>query len=174
MLDSPPDTLAVSRRFLKIVVGLNQLLGVLILGLLITSFFLADVLFPALGVRLDGDSSGLVLGMRLIMLIGVVSVPLAHRILTQLLAIVETVGAGDPFVAENAMRLQAIAWSLLGLEVLHFAVGAISLAISSDAQPIDLDWSFSLTRWIAVLLLFVLARVFDQGTRMRADLEGTV
>ena len=28
--------------------------------------------------------------------------------------------------------------------------------------------------WLAVLLLFVLARVFDQGARMRADLDGTV
>jgi hypothetical protein len=30
------------------------------------------------------------------------------------------------------------------------------------------------TGWLAVLLLFVLARVFDYGTRMRDDLEGTV
>jgi hypothetical protein len=30
------------------------------------------------------------------------------------------------------------------------------------------------TRWLAVLLLFVLARVFEQGTRMREDLAGTV
>ena len=36
------------------------------------------------------------------------------------------------------------------------------------------DWSFSLTPWLAVVLLFVLARVFDEGTRMRDDLEGTV
>ena len=39
---------------------------------------------------------------------------------------------------------------------------------------LDLDWNFSLTRWLAVLLLFVLSRVFEQGARMRDDLEGTV
>jgi hypothetical protein len=46
--------------------------------------------------------------------------------------------------------------------------------VSSGAAPLDLDWNFSLTPWLAVLLLFVLARVFDHGTRMRAELEGTV
>lgn len=40
--------------------------------------------------------------------------------------------------------------------------------------PIDIDWTFSFTPWIAVLLLFVLARVFAHGARMREDLEGTV
>jgi hypothetical protein len=57
---------------------------------------------------------------------------------------------------------------------LHLAVGAIAAAASSKSQPLDVGWSFSITGWLAVLLLFVLARVFDQGTRMRDDLEGTV
>jgi hypothetical protein len=33
---------------------------------------------------------------------------------------------------------------------------------------------FNFTRWLGVLLLFVLARVFEQGARMRDELEGTV
>ena len=41
-------------------------------------------------------------------------------------------------------------------------------------QQLDINWSFSFTPWLAVLLLFVLAQVFDRGARMRADLEGTV
>lgn len=60
------------------------------------------------------------------------------------------------------------------LELLHLAIGAIAAGASSQSQPLDIGWSFSPTRWIAVLLLFVLARVFDHGARMRADLEGTV
>ena len=112
--------------------------------------------------------------MRLIMVMGIGSAPLAHILLTRLLAIVETVRRGDPFVAGNAARLQTTAWALLGLELLHLAVGAIAAAASSPSQPLDLDWNFSVTGWLAVLLLFVLARVFDHGTRMRDDLEGTV
>jgi hypothetical protein len=112
--------------------------------------------------------------MRLIMVIGIGAVPLTHIVLTRLLAIVETVRLGDPFVAENAGRLQTIAWIVLGLELLHLAVGAIAAGVSTMAHPLDIDWNFSLTRWLAVLLLFVLARVFEHGTRMRDELEGTV
>lgn len=56
----------------------------------------------------------------------------------------------------------------------HLAVGAIVAGVSTTAHPLDIDWNFSLTRWLAVLLLFVLARVFEHGTRMRDELEGTV
>ena len=41
-------------------------------------------------------------------------------------------------------------------------------------HPLDVEWSFSLTRWLTVLLLFVRARVFEHGARMRDDLLGTV
>ena len=47
-------------------------------------------------------------------------------------------------------------------------------ASATAARPFDIDWKFSPTRWVAVLLLFVLARVFEQGARMREELEGTV
>jgi hypothetical protein len=46
--------------------------------------------------------------------------------------------------------------------------------VSTATAPFDIDWSFSPTRWVAVLLLFVLARVFEQGAQMREELEGTV
>jgi hypothetical protein len=39
---------------------------------------------------------------------------------------------------------------------------------------LELDWSFSFAPWLAVLLLFVLARVFEHGAWMRSELEGTV
>jgi hypothetical protein len=84
------------------------------------------------------------------------------------------VRAGDPFVAENAQRLQAIAWALLAVQILSMVVGAIGTAISSPAHPIHLDAGFSINGWLAVLLTFLLARVFAEGTLMRDDLEGTV
>ena len=74
----------------------------------------------------------------------------------------------------NAARLQKIAWAVLALELMHLAVGAIAAGVSTTAAPFDIDWSFSPTRWVAVLLLFVLARVFEQGAQMREELEGTV
>jgi hypothetical protein len=169
-----PRSLIVSHKVLKALIKLNLLMGFLILALLIASLVAEAPVMGALGARPPGDSSTLILGMRVIMVIGVCSVPLAHIVLTRLLAIVDTVSGRDPFVAENAARLQTIAWSVLGLELLHLAVGAVAASASTKAHPLDIDWNFSLTPWLAVLLLFVLARVFEHGARMRADLEGTV
>ena len=87
---------------------------------------------------------------------------------------VDTVRAGDPFVAANAYRLQAIAWSLLALQLLSITIAAIAKAISTPENPVQIEAGFSLNGWIAVLLTFVLARVFAEGTLMREDLEGTV
>jgi hypothetical protein len=39
---------------------------------------------------------------------------------------------------------------------------------------LHLDAGFSPGGWLAVILTFVLARVFAEGTLMREDLEGTV
>ena len=174
MARSYPAALAASRMVLRALIVLNLVLGAFILVLLTGSLVAEAWVMRALGVNPLVDSSALVPGMRLIMVIGILSVPLAWIVLTRLLAIVEAVRAGDPFVAANAVRLQTIAWALLGLELLHLAAGAIAAAVSTEAQPLDIGWGFSVTGWLAVLLLFVLARVFDHGARMREDLEGTV
>ncbi|HKR25670.1 MAG TPA: DUF2975 domain-containing protein, partial [Allosphingosinicella sp.] len=79
-----------------------------------------------------------------------------------------------PFVAANADRLQAIAWTLLALQLISIAIGGTAEAVSTPANPLHLDAGFSVNGWLVVLLTFVLARVFAEGTLMREDLEGTV
>jgi Protein of unknown function (DUF2975) len=172
MTQTYPDTLKLSRTVLRVLTRLNLLMGALILALLIASLIDESWVMRALGAA-HGNSM-LLAGMRLIMLIGLCAVPIVHVVLARLLAIVETVSAGNPFVGENAARLKTIAWSILALELIHFAVGTVAAIVSSAAVPLNISWGFSLTRWLAVLMLFVLARVFEQGARMREDLEGTV
>jgi hypothetical protein len=46
--------------------------------------------------------------------------------------------------------------------------------VTVGAQKVDIGSKFSVTPWLTILLLFVLARVFDQGARMRDELAGTV
>src|ERR1700741_3344798 len=159
-----PDALPVTRRVLKILIRLNQLMGVAILALLVASLAAEGWVMRALGAAPPAGDRRLVVGMPLVMALGIAAVPVAHVVLTRLLAIVGTVADGDPFVSENAARLKAIAWAVLGLELLHLAVGAVAAGASTEQAPFDLDWSFSFTRWLAVLLLFVLARVFEQGS----------
>jgi Protein of unknown function (DUF2975) len=166
--------LPAARRLLTALLYVNVVYGLGILGLLLASIVVPGPLFEALGVQPAAGRDTLERGMRLIMVIGLVSVPVAYVILSRLRAIVDTVRDSDPFVAANADRLQTIAWAYLGLELLHIAVGVVAASSSSSAQPLDVHWHFSVTPWVAVLLLFVLARVFDHGARMRADLEGTV
>jgi hypothetical protein len=168
-----PNALSLSRKVLRALIALNLVMGALIFALLVASLIAKTWVMTGLGVPPTDDGS-LILGMRSVMLLGIASVPLTHVVLSRLLAIVETVRDGDPFVAENAARLQRIAWSVLGLEVVHVAVVLIVASVSTDTTPIDIKWRFNVTRWVTVLLLFVLARVFEHGTRMRDDLEGTV
>ena len=165
--------LALSRTALRGLIKLNFLFGSLILGLLIASVIWGPTVMRALGVRPGADSAALILGMRGIMCIGILSVPLAHIVFTRLLAIVETVNAGDPFIVENAVRLQIIAWTVVALEILHMAVAIIARA-SAGTQKLNIAWDLSVTRLLAILLLFVLARVFAEGARMRDELAATV
>jgi hypothetical protein len=159
---------------LRVLIALNLAAGFLILALLVASLLAESWVMTALGVRPGEGRQALILGMRLVALLGIAAVPLVHVVLTRLAAIVETVRAGDAFAPGNAMRLRTIAWAVLGLEVLHLVVAAVAAAASSRGQALDIGWAPSLTRWLAVLLLFVLARVFEEGARMREELEGTV
>lgn len=168
-----PDTHGLSRRVLSGLRVLNIGYGAGVSLMLIVSLAAPDFLFTAL--RLPTPAWGpAALAMRGIMVVGIAGAFVAHRILTGLLTIVESVRAGDPFVLENATRLNAIAWWLLAAELLHLLVGGLARLASTPTQTVDIDWSFSFTPWIAVLLLFVLARVFAHGARMREDIEGTV
>jgi hypothetical protein len=168
-----PDILSTTRWTLRLLVWLNFLLGIGILTLLVLSLAAPLWLQVALGARAEAPPQ-LMLGLRLIMAIGLAGVPLAHLVLSRLLALVATVRDGDPFIPENARRLRVIAWALLGIELLGLAVGAVGAVVSTPTDPLDIGWSPSVDGWLAVLLLFVLARVFRLGTDMRADLEGTV
>ena len=120
------------------------------------------------------DAERVVMGLRAVAALGLATIPLNYVVLKRLLAIVGTVREGDPFVAANASRLQTIAWSLLALQLFSLVIGAIGKAVSTPAHPVHLDAGFSINGWLAVLLTFLLARVFAEGTLMREDLKGTV
>ena len=165
------DALSVSHRALRLLITLNWLFGAAILALLVWTFVAEAWVARALGA--DGDPRVLI-AMRAIMVIGVAATPVTNVVFSRLLAIVETVRDGDPFVATNAARLQTIAWAVLALEVGRVAVISIAGAVSSPARPIHVGGKLAVTPWLSVLLLFVLARVFEHGAHMREELEGTV
>jgi hypothetical protein len=158
---------------LRIVIILNWLMGAAILALLVVMPN-EQWIMSTFKLSPSPDAERLVMGLRAIAVLGLAVIPLNYLVLKKLLAIVETVRAGDPFVATNAQRLRAIAWALLTLQILSIVIGAIGKSISTPAHPVHLDAGFSINGWLAVLLTFLLARVFAEGTHMREDLEGTV
>ena len=159
---------------LRILIVLNWIGGAGILALLVVVIINEQWMMTAFKISPSPDGERLVRGMRAVAGLGLVAIPLNYVLLKRLLAIVETVRTGDPFVAANAIRLRAIAWTLLALQVLSLVIGAIAKAVSTPAHPLHLDAGFSLSGWLAVLLTFLLARVFAEGALMREDLEGTV
>jgi hypothetical protein len=170
---SSSAALPIAYVVLRTLIVLNWLMGAAILALLVVSPN-EQWIMSAFKLSPSPEAERLVMGLRAVAVLGLAAIPLNYAVLKRLLAIVETVRAGDPFVAANAYRLQAIAWALLALQLLSVVIGAIAKTVSTPAHPVDLDAGFSINGWLAVLLTFLLARVFAEGTLMREDLEGTV
>jgi hypothetical protein len=173
---SKPTTspaLPIAYAALRFLVVLNFVAGAAVLAFLVAMPTTAWMT-RAFHLSPSPDVGRLVAGMRGIAALFLAAIPLHYIVLRRLLAIVETVRAGDPFVRANASRLQDIAWTLLALQLLSLLIGAIARWISTPANPLHLRAGFSISGWLAVLLVFLLARVFAEGAHMREDLEGTV
>jgi hypothetical protein len=165
--------LPIAYILLRILVILNWLLGAAILVLLLVMPH-EQWIMSAFKLTPSPDAQRLIWGLRAVAALGLVTIPINYMILKRLLAMVDSVRMGDPFVATNARRLQRIAWALLVLQLIGLVIAIIGRLISTPAHPVHFDTSFSVNGWLAVLLTFVLARVFAEGAGMREDLEGTV
>ena len=158
---------------LRILRVLNFATGALLICAFVASFLFEPAFrdfFTKQPARID---AGLLLPvLRVWMVIALPVIAAVHVSLSRLLEMVETVRAGDPFVPENAARMKTIAWCTLGLQLFDLACGVMVAAMNAAGSR--MDWSFSATGWLAVVLLFVLARVFEEGARIRADLEAMV
>ena len=162
--------LSVAHPVVRGLTALNLLYALCLLGLLAFSFTIDGWPARPLGFDMTHAHPWLGTGLRAIVVVGIAGAVVMHTILRRLLAIIDTVRIGDPFVEENALRLEQIAWRVLALEGLRMIVAGIA-AVVWESGHIE---AFSFAPWLAVLLLFVLAGVFSQGARMHADLEGTV
>ena len=171
---SKSAALPIAYVFLRILIILNWFFAACVLALLAYTFINEPWTMRALEVTGMPDAQTVMWAMRGIAALGVAAALPNYMILKRLVLMVETVRAGDPFVAANAYRLHAIAWLMIVLQMISIAIAAIGKAISTTEHPFNLDAGFSVNSWLAIILTFVLARVFAEGTLMREDLEGTV
>lgn len=123
----------------------------------------------------------LIFGFGLIMIM----LQLGFRFFKQLRGIIDSVSDGEPFRSENAGRLSRMGW----LAVASHGLGLVLTLLASWFLPYliklegagskahhnyDFGFGIGLGGILLTLILFILARVFSEGARMREELEGTV
>ena len=173
MSRSQSAALPIAYVLLRILIVLNWLFGAAVL-LLLVAFPTERWIMSSLDLTPSAEARRLVIGLQVIAGIGLLSVPLYHIVLTRLIAMIETVRAGTPFILANADRLRTIAWVSVALQLISIVIGLLARTIATAEHKLHLNAGFSLSGWLAILLLFVLARVFAEGARMRDDLDGTI
>jgi hypothetical protein len=173
MSETATTALALSRLVLRGLVVLNLVIAVSFLGLLAWSFVFEGPLARHIAATRPGANMAIVLPtLRVWVLLGVAGLGAVHVILMRTLGVLKAVRLGLPFAPENATRLRTIAWCLLAVQVLDLGHGVMAGIVSAADMP--MDWSFSAAGWLGVLLLFLLAGVFEEGARIRADLEAMI
>ncbi len=140
---SPSPALPLAHFALRVLLVMNWAMVAVILIML---FALPNErwIMSAFDLTPSPEAERLVMGMRFIAALGLVAVPFNYVVLKRLLAIVQTVRDGDPFVAVNATRLQTIAWALLALQLLSMVIGGIARVVEIPGRPLNLDAGFSM------------------------------
>src|SRR5688572_17695653 len=132
---SSSTALPIAFVVLRILIVANWVTGIAILALLGVSPNERWIM-SAFDLTPSPEAARLVMGLRAIAVLGLAAIPLNHAVLKRLLAIVETVRAGDPFVDANASRLQAIAWVLLTLQLIGLVIDAIAKYVAIPGKPL--------------------------------------
>jgi hypothetical protein len=168
--------LVLSRRVLWALLVLNWVFVAAFVAVML--FLLSpgghDMAVAAITQTYTAEQAGALVGGTIwLMVIAIGAGIAAHFLFRRMLAIIDTAIAGDPFTRVNAQRLRVVGWALLAIQLLDLLFATLSIRVHTVTGE-DLGWSPSVGGWIAVLMVFVLARVFEQGSRMRDELAMTV
>ena len=171
--------LRITRILLKIAMGFVIFGGIVLAIMIPVMWFYGDEISAKAIVEGARLTDGLpVLAIGLVMLAGIGLLTLAFQFLRKLVAIIDTVGEGSPFVPENAVRLRTMGWLVVAMQGIVLACVPLAIwlirEIPQARHEISSDFSLDFGSILLALLLFILARVFDQGTRLAEDAEGTV
>lgn len=98
-------------------------------------------------------------------------VVLAFLLLLRLRKVVVTVERGNPFHPDNPRNIRILALLLALIEIVRWGT-VVALAGETISVAEDIDSWFSSA--LSVLIVVVLAEVFREGTRLRAESELTV
>jgi hypothetical protein len=163
----------------RLVVG--GFFGILIVGVvLVAAGLLAVLTLQRADLIADMASKGLGMPGYLMVVLATAMVlcllSLAMLFALALLRLIDSVGLGDPFVPINADRLRTMGWLTVGIQCVLFMLAAIGIWFGDMKSALVAEDAINLGigAIVLTLVLFILARVFRLGTKMRDELEGTV
>jgi hypothetical protein len=172
------DALLIAAKVGTILVRIGLVIGIVgISGAAAATLFNGGIPPEGLKVVVEGteltEINAAVIG---VLLVALASLALAYDFVQRLARIIDTVGEGDPFTAENAARLTRMGWTALAIQLIALPAMLVSnwLKPQMAEGTFSVTSDFSLTGIGLALVLFILARVFRKGAEMREDLEGTV
>jgi len=181
MKDKPNDLLLLAGQVLAIIAQIGLAIGAVAVALAVPAMiFFGDAITAEIAQETGAATSAFPLLPTIgLLALAFVAIALAFLFFRNLRAIIGSVGEGDPFAPENAERLGAMAWLLLGVQILVIPAAGLGLIVAKWADEIEnanitIDAGLDLNGILLVIILFILARVFKHGAAMRADLEGTV
>lgn len=129
----------------------------------------AGFLDGLVGVR--DSEGGLVVSERLTYIAGFIATLGTWWVINRLRRIFLAVNKGDAFEPANVQRLRAMG---LGLIAIQIASAILDLSSPMMTHVERRGWDVNLGAWLGILIVFMLAEVFRQGSAMRDDQQMTV
>lgn len=161
-----------------ILLMLAVIIGIGLVALLFAAILLALGGFGGLLSRLAADGTTGIEAMTALIVIAGLTTAAALPLVLLLRRVLLRVARGAPFHPGTPRDLQLVAGLLAVLEVVSligYLVVPLLIRLPQEiAADMRADFEFDLTSWLAVLIILVLAEVFREGARLRADAELTV
>ena len=120
------------------------------------------------------DAAALYPKLYIIFALGILLLGIVWTVMRKLLAIVRSVEHGNPFVFANAVRLKAIGWLMVAVQIIGIPLAMVARQAADLFGENNVDLDISLNGILSILLVFILAGIFERGAEMREELEGTV
>ena len=167
--------LRVTRWLVYMIMGLVAFVGVALAAVsVILPFFWNEAVKELLANHPGMNVSELMPLLLAVFALGIVVLGLIWTMMRKLLAIIASVEIGNPFILANALRLKAIGWMMVALQLVGIPMAILAGHAADMFGESDTGLDISLNGILAILLVFILAGIFERGAEMREELEGTV
>lgn len=118
------------------------------------------------------DPGGALLAFKAAMLFAIIATGAVWLVVRHLSAVLHSVRGGEAFLRGNSRHLRGIGFWLIVFMAAHVASKVVVQWQLPSARGVD--WIAVLPGLVAILLMFVLASIFDEGAQMREELEATI